>query len=333
MIDAHAHVVLAGTMGAAGPVCGPEIGSDDDGAPWFRVGDWHLHGVRYEGSPFMEVDLRLRAMDAAGIRAQILSPNPLTYLHHVPAVDAVAYCRRHNAEMAEIVRAHPERLAGFASLPMQDPGAAVEVLREAVDDLGLLGGYVGSDPPMALDSPELDQLYAACVDLDVPLSIHPAPSGLDGALRDPRMRRFDLDLVIEFSYEEMISVAVLVFGGVLRRHPDLDVCISHAGGSTPMHLAKLEKLAERRPGSPEWIKPAGTFRSQVSRLWFDLHVTGEAERAFAVSQLGTDRLVFGTNFSGWDGGTADIAPDLAEVLDANAVRLFRLDRRAPGLVP
>ncbi|MEM9034707.1 MAG: amidohydrolase family protein [Actinomycetota bacterium] len=332
MIDAHAHVVLGGTMGAAGPVCGPEIGYDEDGAPWFRVGDWYLHGVRYEGSPFMEVDLRLQAMDAAGIRAQILSPNPLTYLHHIPAAEATAYCRQHNRELAEIVRHHPDRLAGFASLPMQDPAAAVTVLREAVLEYGLLAGYVGSDPPMALDAPELDQLYAACVEFDVPLCIHPAPSGLDGPLRDPRMRRFDLDLVVEFSYEEMIAVATLVFGGVLRRHPELDVCISHAGGSTPMHLAKLEKLAERRPGSPEWIKEPGTFRAQVARLWFDLHVTGVAERDFAVAQLGTDRLVFGTNFSGWDGGAVDVDPDLAELLDANAVRLFRLDRRAPGLL-
>lgn len=341
LIDAHAHVVLGATMGAAGPACGPELGHHDDGTPWFRVGEWRLDGVRYEGSPFMDVDLRLAAMDEAGITAQILSPNPLTYLHHIPAVDAVAYCRRHNDELAEIVRAHPDRLGGFAALPLQDPTAAAAELERAISTLGLLGAYVGTDPGVPLDDPSLDEVYAACVALDAPLLLHPQPSGLDGPLRDPRLRRFDLDLVIEFSYEELVAVASVIFGGVLRRHPGLDVCVSHAGGSAPMHLAKLEKLAARRPASPEWLQEPGAFRRELAKLWFDLHVTGDHERRFAVAQLGTDRLVFGTNFAGWDGGSTDAAASvggpegrtLTDTLNANAVRLFRLAARAPALVP
>lgn len=333
LIDSHAHVVLEGAMGAAGPACGPELGYHADGTPWFRVGDWRLDGVRYEGSPFMDVGVRLAAMDAAGISSQILSPNPLTYLHFIPPEDAASYCKKHNDELAEIARANPDRLGGFAALPLQDPSAAAIELQRSINDLGLLGAYVGTDPGRPLDDPTMDEVYSACVELNAPLLMHPAPSGLDGPLRDPRMRRFDLDLVIEFSYEELIAVATVIFGGVLQRHPDLDLCVSHAGGSTPMHLAKLEKLAERRPGSPEWIKEPGAFRQELTKLWFDLHVTGDDERAFATSQLGTDRLVFGTNFAGWDGGTADSAGELTGLLNSNATRLFRLADRAPGLIP
>lgn len=332
LIDAHAHVVLGGTMGAAGPACGPEMGYHDDGTPWFRVGEWQLDGVRYQGSPFMDVDVRLAAMDEAGIQAQILSPNPLTYLHFIPPADATTYCRRHNDELAEIVRSHPGRLGGFAALPFQDPSAAAAELARSIGELGLLGASVGTDPGRPLDDPTMDEVYAACVELDAPLLFHPAPSGLDGPLRDPRMRRFDLDLVIEFSYEEMITVATLIFGGVLQRHPGLDVCISHAGGSTPMHLSKLEKLALRRPGNPERLQEPGAFRADLARLWFDLHVTGEAERAFATEQLGTDRLVFGSNFAGWDGGSTEWATDLCDRLNGNADRLFRLTERAPTLL-
>jgi len=205
-------------------------------------------------------------------------------------------------------------------------------LRRSVVDLGLLGPYIGTDPGRPLDDPALDDVYAACVQLDVPMMLHPQPSGLDGPLRDQRMRRFDLDLVVEFSYEELIAVATVIFGGVLRRHPGLDVCVSHAGGSTPMHLAKLETLAERRAASPEWLREPGVFRSQLAKIWFDLHVTGSAERAFAVSQLGTDRLVFGTNFAGWDGGSAAAAGELTDVLNHNAAQLFRLPRRGPRLI-
>jgi aminocarboxymuconate-semialdehyde decarboxylase len=328
LIDCHGHIVLEGTMGAAGPVCGPELGTHADGTTWFRVGDWRLDNVPYRESLFMQVELRLQAMDEAGIGVQALSPNPLTYLHWIPAADAVAYCRRHNDDLAEIVRAHPARFVGLASLPMQDTDAACDELTRAVTELGLAGGYVGTDFGAPLDDASLDPFYATCTHLDVPLFLHPAPSGLDGPLRDPRMRRFDLDLVLEFSYEEAVAVAYLVFGGVLQRHPNLDVCLSHGGGSTPMHLAKLRKLAERRRAVPDWLRGEGVFDAQVRRLWFDCHVTGDAEFAFAVSQLGTERLVFGTNFGGWDKGTAPGVAALAPTLNANAARLLRLDRGA-----
>ena len=63
LIDVHAHAVLASSEGAAG-AAGPELGTSP---PFYRVGDYVLHGVRYAGTPFMDVDLRLAAMDAAGI--------------------------------------------------------------------------------------------------------------------------------------------------------------------------------------------------------------------------------------------------------------------------
>ena len=276
--------------------------------------------------------MRLDAMDAAGIRVQALSPNPLTYLHFIPAADAINYCRAHNDDLASIVAGHPDRFVGLASLPMQDIDAAIAELDRCVNELGLLGSYTGTDFGIHLDDAKLDPFFEACVELDVPWFLHPAPTGLDGPLRYDRMTRFSLELVAEFSLEEMLAVAMLVFGGVSRRHPDLDICISHGGGSFPMHRAKIRKLAERRPSSPDWIKEPGAFDAAVDRLWFDCHVSGDAEFNFAVEQLGTERLVFGTNFGGWDTGTVDHLGELPAKLNANAVRLLRLEKRAPHLV-
>ena len=332
LIDVHGHIVLEGSLGAAGPICGPELGAYEDGTTWFRVGDWRLDGVPYRESLFMQVGMRLDAMDAAGIRVQALSPNPLTYLHHIPAADAARYCRAHNDDLASVVAGHPDRFVGLGSLPMQDIDAAIAELDRCINELGLLGSYTGTDFGMHLDDVRLDPFFEACVDLDAPWFLHPAPTGLDGPMRDDRMSRFSLELVAEFSLEEMLAVAMLTFGGVTRRHPDLDICISHGGGSFPMHRAKIRKLAERRPSSPDWIKEPGAFDAAVDRLWFDCHVSGEAEFTFAVEQLGTNRLVFGTNFGGWDTGSVDHLGDLPAKLNANAVRLLRLDKRAPHLV-
>ncbi|MBF82212.1 MAG: amidohydrolase [Actinobacteria bacterium] len=332
LIDVHGHIVLEGSLGAAGPTCGPELGAYEDGTTWFRVGDWRLEGVPYRESLFMQTNLRLEAMDEAGIRVQALSPNPLTYLHWIPAADAINFCRAHNEDLASVISKHPDRFVGFAALPMQDIDAAIAELERSVNDYGLMGGYIGTDFGTDLDDERMDPFYAACVELDVPLFLHPTASGLDGPLRDQRMRKYSLDLVIEFSYEEMIATSMLVFGGVSRRFPKLDICISHGGGSTMMHRAKLRALAERRPSSPEWIREPGAFDTALDRLWFDCHVTGDKEFEFALEQIGTERLVFGTNFGGWDKGTLRHVDGLTEKLNANAVDLLRLKKRSPHLL-
>ena len=108
-------------------------------------------------------------MDAAGIDFQVLSPNPLTFLHFVDAPRAVAFCRTHNDALAATLQRYPERLAGFAALPAQDPAAMIEELQWAVAELGLLGDYIGTDMPHRLDDAVMDPLYEACVRLDVPL--------------------------------------------------------------------------------------------------------------------------------------------------------------------
>ena len=175
--------------------------------------------MAYRGSLFIDVDMRIAAMDAAGIRVQALSPNPLTFLHFIDAPAAVDFCRAHNDSLAEVVADHPDRFVGLGALPMQDIGAACAELRRIVADLGLLGGFVGTDFGTPLDAPAVDALYELCVELDVPLFLHPTQSGIDGPLLDERLRRWDLDLVLEYSFEEALAAATLIFGGVLRRHP------------------------------------------------------------------------------------------------------------------
>ena len=144
MIDLHAHVVLEEALGAAGPD-GPELDEGDEAAgrpPCFRVGSYVLEGVRYRGTAFMDLEVRLARMDALGIDLQVLSPNPLTYFHHIEPDRAGAFCTRHNDAMAGLVGRAPDRLRGLAQLPLQDPEAAAGELRRAVADLGLVGAYV-----------------------------------------------------------------------------------------------------------------------------------------------------------------------------------------------
>lgn len=317
MIDVHAHVVLDGVMGCAGPY-GPTLDTGPDGRPRFTVGDYVLHGVRYRESPFMDVGMRLDQMDRMGISRQVLSPNPLTYFGHIEAPFAADFARWHNDALAALCAAHADRLAGFAQLPVQSPADAVTELRRAVG-LGLVGAYIGTDYGLDADDPALDPLYASFVELDVPLFIHPAPWGIDGPLYDRRIRRFDLDLSLGFLYEETLTVATMIFGGVLDRHPDLDVCFSHGGGASPLLSGRLDHAGRHRP----WGSPDTDFGAGLRRLWFDNHIHDDAGLALVEAKVGPDRLVVGTNFAGWDAPTGAAACHAKPGYDANARRLLR----------
>lgn len=322
MIDVHAHTVLEGALGCAGAY-GPELGIGPEGRPRFRVGGYVLDGVDYRGTAFMDADVRLALNDRLGIDLQVLSPNPLTYFHHIEADVAAGFARWHNDALAAVVAGHPDRFRGFAQLPMQDVDASVAELRRAVGDLGLLGAYVGTDFGIDLDDERLDPLWATAVELDVPIFVHPAPAGIDGPLRDPRIRRFDLDLSLGFLYEETLAAACLIYGGVLDRHPDLDVCLSHGGGACAFMLGRLQHQGRSRP----WSRAAPVdFAAGLRRLWFDNHVHDDESLGLLTARVGRDRLVVGTNLAGWDAPTEPGQIPFHPDYDANARRLLRLDR-------
>lgn len=320
-IDVHAHAVIEATFGTAG-VHGPELSLDVDGQPVFRVGRYQLHGVRYRGSAFMDVERRLAAMDRAGIDFQILSPNPLSYFHFIDLPSAQSFCQRQNDALAHIVSQHPGRLAGLAALPMQDPQAAIVELTRAVSELGLWGAYIGTEFGTRLDSPDLDVFYRRCETLGVPLFLHPAPAGIDGPAAFPPLQSFELELLAGFAHQETVAIATLILGGVLDRHPDLDVCMSHGGGAIAFLVGRFAEAARKRPWSPDWLREPNAFETRLRRLWFDDHVHDVRARQLLVEVVGSDRLLLGTNFAGWDQPEPGHAAPPSYLAD-NARRLFK----------
>lgn len=323
VIDVHAHAVLSELFGTAGDA-GPELGQDDEGRPWFRVGDYVLQGVDYRGTAFMEPAIRLRKMDEAGIDLQVLSPNPITYFYTLDPEAGVDYCRRHNDLLAAVAAGHPGRLRAFATLPMQDIPAAVEELERAVTRLGMVGPYIGTEFGTNLDAPEMDDFYRRVVELDVPLFIHPAPTGLGLRPADMRLRRSDLELLVGMPYEETLATATLIFGGVLHRHPRLDVCLSHGGGAAAFLYGRLRHAARSRRWSPDWLRRDGGFEEMFQRLWFDCVVHDPGSLELLVARAGRERIVLGTNFAGWDQEPIPNLGELGSVFAENGRRLLRL---------
>jgi aminocarboxymuconate-semialdehyde decarboxylase len=315
VVDLHAHVVLADAFETAGEY-GPSHGDDADGLEFFRVGSYTMKPIPYRDSLFMNVDKRLAAMDRVGIDCQMLSPNPLTFFGGIESEPAVAFARATNDAMAELVAEHPERLIGSAQLPMQDPAAAIAELDRAVGELGLAAGYIGTDYGHTLDDARLDAFYTRIVELDVPLFVHGVTNNGAGPVSDRRLRRFGLDLIVGYTYEETVAAASLILGGVLDRHPELDVCLSHGGGA-------IAFLAQRFDSMAQFAGRESDFAASLRRLWFDSHLEPGPARDLVVATVGIDRMVYGTNFGGWDSPVS--TDEFDAKLTPNAKRLLRME--------
>src|SRR5215207_5180701 len=84
---------------------------------------------------------RIAEMDAAGIDVQVLS---LTSpgVEQLDAAEAVALACEANDTLAEAVRSHPGRFAGFAALPTAAPNAAADELERMVRGHGFKGALI-----------------------------------------------------------------------------------------------------------------------------------------------------------------------------------------------
>jgi aminocarboxymuconate-semialdehyde decarboxylase len=315
MIDVHAHLFFDELLGTAGPY-GPHVVSGPDGH-LLRSGsmEWPIAGPE---SLSVSAQDRTTALDAAGIAQQVVSISPLWLFHHAPYDVAEPFAVRANDLLARWCQQSGGRGLAVAQLPTQRPEVAAAELTRCVRELGMVGAYLGSDARPHLDDPELDPIYSACEALDVPLFVHAAMPGIDGAPGDPRLDRWVGHAVLGYPLEDTIAASAFLFGDVLDRHPDLDVCLSHAGGAVAMLWGRLSAFARtaRSPVDEERLQ------EHLRRLWFDVHVHSADAEALVRKVVAPDRLVFGSNFGGWDSESPDeqVHPDL----EANARRLLRL---------
>lgn len=318
LIDVHAHLLFDELLGQAGHV-GPHLEHDASGNATLVTGGYSF-GIGKAPTTNRDAAQRLDALDAAGIAVQVVSGSPLWYFPHLDADVVRPFARRYNDLMAGWTQKAPDRLKALAVLPVQDVPAAVAELERAVGELGFLGACIGTDARPELDAPELDELYSACEELDVPLFFHSVVAGVDGPPGDPRLRRWLRDVTLGYPFEETIAVTSLVLGGVLDRHPRLDICLSHGGGAMPFLLGRVRDWVATGTTSID----VETFDRDYARLWFDTHLHSTRSAQLLTQVANSDRLVFGTNFGGWDSASAHDAADLPVDLSANSRRLLRL---------
>jgi 2,3-dihydroxybenzoate decarboxylase len=188
-------------------------------------------------------ELRLREMDDAGIDFQVLS-HSIPGLQGVDAATGVPLAGRANDRLAEAVRAHPDRFAGFAALPTADPRAAADELERTVTKLGFKGAMInGLTGGVFHDDERFWPIYERAAALDVPIYIHPAlpqaavvETYYKGYVeKHPGLLRAGWGFTVETATQGIR----FVLSGVFDAHPGLKVILGHMGEGLPFYLWRI----------------------------------------------------------------------------------------------
>lgn len=289
-IDTHAHVLTEETMALlrqAAPKVGPKMTPIDAESALLDVA-----GVAYKPFPRggWDVERRLQDMDAAGVDMQVLSVTPQTFLFNQEAALTNETSIIQNDQIAKLVKQHPDRFMGIATLPMQAPELAAAELTRAMSKLGLRGAQIGTNTNgKNLDDPALEPLWAAASELDAFIMVHPtAVAGAD------RLKSYYLANLIGNPLDTTIAAASLVFGGVLERFPNLKFLMVHGGGFTPYQAGRWIHGWEVRDEGKVNL-PNGPAAS-LDRLYYDTILHSKTNLEFLIGSLGASRVVLGSDY-------------------------------------
>jgi aminocarboxymuconate-semialdehyde decarboxylase len=297
-IDIHTHVLADATiklMQKEIPSLGLKMAPYDADNSVCEVA-----GVAYRPFPRggHDIERRFKDMDAAEVDVHLLSVAPQTWLYGQEASVGIASATIQNDEIARLVKEHPDRFSGIATLPMQAPQKAADELRRAMRKLGLHGAMIGSNiGGKNLDDPSFAPLWAAAEELDAFMMIH--PGNVAGA---DRLRSYYLGNLIGNPLDTTIAGACLIFGGVLERHPKLNFIMSHGGGFIPYQGGRWVHGWEVRPEPKVHVKHSPA--PYLDRFLYDTILHAKAPLEFLISSVGADRVFLGSDYP-YDMGTGE----------------------------
>ena len=271
-----------------------------------------------------DLDERIAAMDAMGVHVQVLSSS----LVHQCTYDAEpAHALRLDAAMnetiARAVAAHPDRLRGLGSVPLQAPGLAVAELTRCMTELGLSGVTISTRVrDREIGDAALRPFWDAAQALGAVVFIHPAGN------HDPRFRNWQLWNSVGQSFEEAMAIASLFYEGILDAYPKLKIVVSHGGGYMPFYLGRIARNYVEKPATrANMSKPPVDY---VRMLHYDSCVYDPDTLAYLVHLVGAERVVMGSDYPVGEIKPAEFVRDCAAldaarqemVLSANAARLL-----------
>ena len=296
-----------------------------DGRRFFLIQEKAMRPI---DGPISDAHARIADMEREGIATQAVSCVPFLMYPDVDGGRALAITQVNNDAMVALGAGDRAHFVPLASVPMQDPAAAAKELERA-SKLGLRGVEI---PPKVverqLDESDFEIFWEAAEALQMVVCIHPFEAAPTGALA-----RYFLGNLVGNLYDTGLAAALLIYGGLLERHPNLRVVLYHAGGALPALIGRLDMgyrlVPECRNAIP---RPPSSYANQ---FYFDIIAHNRTMLRHLVNTYGADRFVVGTDYplpAGLAHPVEEVqalglgADDESKILGATARKLLRLSR-------
>jgi aminocarboxymuconate-semialdehyde decarboxylase len=330
-IDVHNHIYVRSHLKAIeeyGPLKGWTIRKDPSGGQM-------LYGER--GYPFglsrtcYDMEERIKALDAAGIDFQVMSPSE-PFFDFVDALKSAELARTVNDEIADTVEKYHTRFAGLAGLPLNEPGSAVDEAKRATRDRGLKGVIIPTkvNGERSLAMPEFDELWKAFSDLTIPVFLHPTlPKGAEA------YKQYFLGMMVVYPSETSIVVAQMIFRGLFDKYPNVKVMLADLGGALPIIAGRMERFYSaiqetRRDVKMQPLQYLKRFYYENGSEFF------AASMNCALSLAGSTHMLLGTNYPSPIGELSDALKSIESleigeeekksIFYRNAKELFSLEQ-------
>jgi predicted TIM-barrel fold metal-dependent hydrolase len=198
---------------------------------------------------------RIRDMDSGDVSLQVLS--------HGPMEAPLSACVKANDELAQAISKAPNRLAGFALLPMGEPIEAAKELERCVIDHSFVGTLVDNHHEgQFYDDERFWPIFEKAQELDVPVYIHPT-FATDEMLEHYKGNYSDTTawMLSAFGWgwhtDTGLHILRLYASGLFDRFPKLKIIIGHMGELLPFQLDRVFR------GSGRW----GTHERTFKEVW------------------------------------------------------------------
>lgn len=271
-----------------------------------------------------DLDVREQVLADHGIDRQMLTFTT-PGVHFEDPATAVAMARAVNDAFGREV-ARRTRFTALATLPLNDPAAAVRELERAMGEYGLPGAMVFSNVNgTALADAAYEPLWQKANALEAVIYIHPAhPASVTG------MEDYWLTALVGFLFDTTLATAHLVFAGVPERYPQIRWLLTHMGGALPYLAERCDRGYEAFADCRAHIsKPPTEYFKQ---FYYDTVNFNPDAIQFAITFAGADRIVAGSDYPHQIGSIPKMLDSLSRITVTDAERAGILGGNARQLL-
>lgn len=254
-----------------------------------------------QNSPISDLDeLRIATMDAQGVDMQVISYGNNSPMD-LPGDAAVPLCRQANDELADAIRRHPTRFAGYAALPVGDPKAAADELSRAVQELGFVGASLnGNYHGRFFDEPEFYPIFERAAELEVPVYFHPGfPNEMvaDYYYKGENIPQAVSAVFGAYGYGWHVDVGIhmirMILSGIFGKLPNLKLMTGHWGELVPYYFDRIDEMI------PESVTGLDRPFSEIYKTHVYITPSGIASRGpamLAIDAMGADHVLWSHDF-------------------------------------